>query len=518
VRAPAVALALLLAAPAAAVERVKSPGGPNSAAPSLAVRDGQLGIAWLEDKTVRFSARTGKTWTAPVTVYEGPLGGPADPPRLSADPSGWRIAWTTPTGEGHGSWIAHATSKDGRTWRAKPRLHENTAKGGEIAFPALFRTGAAWLDGTTQPTRLMGRDAKGEVVLDAKVCDCCTTSAAQTLYGPVVVYRNRDDRNVRDISIVRRLNGGWTPPRPVGLDGWVKDGCPVNGPAVAADGESVGVAWYTGAGGQGRVRFALSRDGGATFARPAQIDGERALGKVALTVQGREGYVTWLARDGDEVAVRLARVGVNGRRGASRLVATAPRDRLTGTPDVVRMGDTLWVAWRGTQGLKLARMTTNEVGDPREGRDEAGAMGVRRKGAGIPTLTLPGLDGRSVQLPQKKGKPLLVNLWATWCRPCVREMPEINLIESEWGEQGLQVVGISIDADLSTVERAVEAWGLDFEVLHDAKNRSTTVFDTSEVPSTYLYDRQGRLVWYTHDTIEAADEELRARLRKVVQR
>jgi len=82
-----------------------------------------------------------------------------------------------------------------------------------------------------------------DVELDNKTCDCCQTSAALTDQGIVVAYRDRTDDEIRDISIVRQVNGSWTKPQTIFPDNWKIAGCPVNGPAVQANGSLVAIAW-----------------------------------------------------------------------------------------------------------------------------------------------------------------------------------------------------------------------------------------------------------------------------------
>ena len=82
--------------------------------------------------------------------------------------------------------------------------------------------------------------ARGETLseweLDARVCDCCQTSAAMSAAGPIIVYRDRSAGEIRDIYITRYANGDWTPPVAIHDDQWEIAGCPVNGPSVAAQG------------------------------------------------------------------------------------------------------------------------------------------------------------------------------------------------------------------------------------------------------------------------------------------
>jgi len=71
---------------------------------------------------------------------------------------------------------------------------------------------------------------------------------------------------------------------------------------------------------------------------------------------------------------------------------------------------------------------------------------VARRGETIPAITLPGLDGSPRTLPAAwSGRPLLVNVWASWCGPCIEEMPELQRFASQQGDNGVQVVGIALD-------------------------------------------------------------------------
>lgn len=71
---------------------------------------------------------------------------------------------------------------------------------------------------------------------------------------------------------------------------------------------------------------------------------------------------------------------------------------------------------------------------------------VARRGEPVPALRLPALDGRSVALPQAyAGRPLLINVWASWCGPCIEEMPALQRFAARQGADGVQVVGIALD-------------------------------------------------------------------------
>jgi hypothetical protein len=145
--------------------------------------------------------------------------------------------------------------------------------------------------------------------VDPDSCSCCSTDIADTANGPIAVYRDHEAGEIRDISIVRHVNGRWTTPAPVYRDGWRINGCPTNGPAVAAVDRRVAVAWFTAANDQPRVHVAFSTDAGATFSAPQRVDERKG------TIRVRE--------------ISLA------ARGTALTVATASSGRSTGIPMMV---------------------------------------------------------------------------------------------------------------------------------------------------------------------------------------
>jgi hypothetical protein len=200
-----------------------------------------------------------------------------------------------------------------------------------------------------------GKDGqpRPEALLDPRVCECCQTSAAVTSEGPVVVYRDRSDEEVRDIWIVRLGKGQWSAPAPVHADGWKIDGCPVNGPSVAAAGKRVVVAWYTGAGDKFRVQAAFSDDAGARFGQPVRVDDGETTGRVGvLLLKDGSALVSWLEKTAAGAEVRLRRIWPGGRRGDSVSVAPTQAARASGFPRIVTAKDAVVVAWvGGTQVL-----------------------------------------------------------------------------------------------------------------------------------------------------------------------
>src|SRR5690606_321862 len=201
-----------------------------------------------------------------------------------------------------------------------------------------------------------------EWLLDDASCDCCQTDAAATAEGVVLVYRDRAPGEVRDIVLLRKDVGatGWRAPVPVHADGWVMPGCPVNGPAVPADGARVVVAWYTAAGGQPRLLLAESRDGGRHFAPPRVLaEGAAVLGRVDVGLAGEAVLASWLEETDAGQRLWLARLA-DGALARQAVATLAARGRASGFPRLAVRGGSAYLAWTdvvdGAPRLRGARV------------------------------------------------------------------------------------------------------------------------------------------------------------------
>jgi hypothetical protein len=200
-----------------------------------------------------------------------------------------------------------------------------------------------------------GRVSGGEAELDARVCDCCQTDVAQSAEGLVVAYRDRDEGEVRDISVVRATDAGWSAPTRVHRDDWRITACPVNGPAVAAHGRTVAVAWFT-APDQPRIRLAFSDDAGRSFAPPLDIDAGRVAGRVDLVLlDERRAIVSWLAETADGAEIRAQLWTPTGAVGSPLVVGRSSVDRASGFPRMARAGNALLFAWTETGATPAVR-------------------------------------------------------------------------------------------------------------------------------------------------------------------
>jgi thiol-disulfide isomerase/thioredoxin len=114
-----------------------------------------------------------------------------------------------------------------------------------------------------------------------------------------------------------------------------------------------------------------------------------------------------------------------------------------------------------------------------------------------PDLTLNDLDGKPRSLSDYVGKVVLVNMWATWCPPCVSELPTLNSFYKDYAMEGFVMIGIDDGEELSVVKDYVTQKGLIFPIWLDPTYLSESAFNTQNLPSSFLIDRQGqvRLQW-----------------------
>lgn len=364
------------------------PAGPDAGMYSLA-SDGANGalLGWLEPSPTglafRFSSLVRGEWSPPSTIVEGKhlFSNWADHPSIAARPDGTLIAqWPVindglqPPGSYNNS-MRIAMSKDrGRTWKnvfADGLDNRYSYTGFVTLLPAAGEPRAVYLS----PPRPISHDpadhemtlshvafdSKGAPVahgvVDGDTCSCCPTAVAMTAAGPIAAYRDHEPGEIRDIAVVRFVNGAWTAPRPVHRDGWVINGCPTNGPSLGAAGNRVALAWFTGAGNVPAMKVAFSSDSGGTFGPPVTIDGPRAVGRpAALMLADGSAVVAWLASIGEgRGELRVRRITADGKAGGTVVAGPASPGRLSGMPQIVQLGDSLLVAWRGER-LMTVRM------------------------------------------------------------------------------------------------------------------------------------------------------------------
>lgn len=363
------------------IKGTDSPAGVDSREPEMnATADGRIVMSWVEKLAekryaLRFAIRDANGWSEIRTVSEGDnwFINWADFPSVIALRDGSLAAhWLVKSANATYAYDVNiARSHDGgRTWSTPVVPHTDKTQT-EHGFVSLLplpdgRVGAVWLDGRnmkdmkdddehapapqSMTLRYAAIDAGGELSeeaqLDERVCECCQTAATLTSEGVIAVYRDRSDTEVRDISTVRQSNGTWTSPSAIHADNWKINGCPVNGPTIAADNAHVAVAWYTQANDQAHVMLAFSNDAGATFGKPMVVDDGQAVGRVdVLLLPDGSALVCWLSGTVEAGEIKVRRIPQDGTLGPISPIAKTDISRSSGFPRMARLGNMVHFAW-----------------------------------------------------------------------------------------------------------------------------------------------------------------------------
>ncbi|MEP7321741.1 MAG: hypothetical protein ABI761_07470, partial [Saprospiraceae bacterium] len=284
---------------------------------------GNLFLSWIQyqkDSTTSllFSRMDHDAWSKPIQVASGKnwIVNWADFPSIATFPSSelsilaqYLIVEDTSDPEHYDIRLALARDGGDRFRTIDSLHHHSPAEHGFVSqVPYSFdKILSIWLDGgdaessspvekpddhshhgssTAMQLRSAMIDFDGKIadrlLIDDRVCDCCQTDACMTPKGPMLVYRNRSEDEIRDIYYTRYEEGHWTNPKAIHDDHWKINGCPVNGPAIAALGNKVAITWYTEINKIPKVQMTYSTDGGNTFSDPIEIKTQFTLGRLDI--------------------------------------------------------------------------------------------------------------------------------------------------------------------------------------------------------------------------------------------
>lgn len=362
------------------INYLNAPSSENSAQPFLFSSKNQLFLSWTKKEndsvaSLYYTSLKDTIWSEPQKIAGG---------------SNWFVNWADfpAIAENNGYLLSYFLQKsadqtytydirmklfdrDSATWQDDFVLH-NDGTQSEHGFVTMIpdkKKGffVTWLDGrntagghshhgagamTIRAANLsFDGSITNEVEIDAKTCDCCQTSAAMTQNGPIIVYRDRSDNEIRDINVARLVNGQWTKPKPVFQDNWKIEGCPVNGPKVASRNNSLAVAWYTAAKEVPKVKLIFSNDNGATFDNPITIDEIETIGRVDVAfIDEKHVLMTWVASENNQTVLKVAKVNLDGTVDKSFVVAQFDSSRSSGFPQLEILRDKAYLVWTDVSG------------------------------------------------------------------------------------------------------------------------------------------------------------------------
>ena len=365
-----------------------SPAGPDSETPNLIEgADGNTYLTWVEPEdtldVLKYSKWEGSEWGEARTIAKGYdwFTNWADFPTMGVNTEGKMMAsFLAKSAASTYAYDVYLTfSEDGLDWSI-PFLLNTDSTATEHGFVTILTTPAnnfrvAWLDGRksgydtgeeggAMTIRTAEFDPAGmrlsEVELDDRVCDCCQTSGTMIREQAVFVYRDRSEKEIRDIGIVSGKADRFSEPKIIAEDQWEISACPVNGPAIHSRKNSTVIAWYTGAGEEPKVNVAISTDDGNTFGEAIRIDNGDPLGRVGITSTERAFTVSWLENGDPEGKIMVAWIGEDGQILNKFSVTSTSTERRSGFPQIQSIEDGLLLAWtefnKGKTSVKTGRI------------------------------------------------------------------------------------------------------------------------------------------------------------------
>lgn len=365
---------------------LSAPAGEGSALPFLVSGDNKLLLSWVIKKdtvsALYFSELVDEKWSSPEIIASGTdwFVNWADYPQIAKNGKNYIAHFLKKSDTATYAYDVFVTQKqEGGSWSTPFKIHSDSTKT-EHGFVSYAPFGESqfmvnWLDGRntsgghhgheggamTLRAAIVNKDGEldGEFLLDESVCDCCQTSAAVTNSGIVVVYRDRSEKEIRDISIVKYENDQWTLPKTIHNDNWEIEGCPVNGPRVDTFGNTVAVAWFTAVDGQSKVQLVFSKDGGTEFGQPVQADLGNPLGRVDVAmIDENNALISWVEDIDGESYIKFRKIMTDGTAGEVITVMPTDDSRASGFPQMAIFKDKVYVAWTKTEDGKTQIKTS----------------------------------------------------------------------------------------------------------------------------------------------------------------
>ena len=347
----------------------------NNAQPSLVSNNGKLSLTWISNDeemnaSLNFRQFKNERWTNPIKLANG---------------NDWFVNWADfPTHAISGDKVlsSYLKKSDSGTYNYDVFLSLHKLSGEKVKEDFILNTDGfkaehgfvtitsndsegflvTWLDGRNtvendedgnhKPMTIRfaeitnAGDIINETELDSSVCDCCQTSMTYTNKGPLVVYRDRSEEEVRDIYVTRNIDEVWEDPIPVNNDGWVIYGCPVNGIP--------------------KVNLSFSDSYGSSFGSPIKINDFSAIGRVDTAfLNEREVIVSYMEGDGDGTYLRIKKISIDGKVSKPITISKIDGGRGTGVPQLEILDDEIFIVWtvynNESNQLKTVRLNSKDV-------------------------------------------------------------------------------------------------------------------------------------------------------------
>lgn len=380
------------------IQYIKVPTHLNSSEPNLLkTNDGTLYLSWIESDSLSNSRllfsklRNDGSWSESKSIAEG---------------NNWFVNWAdfpSLSAFGESNLVAHFLDKSaedtyaydvklsisndhGDHWNT-PFIPHNDKTKTEHGFVSKIGLDddnflAIWLDGrqyayaekdTTLQKQMSLRsaifDSNGVLikdgVIDPRVCDCCQTDLAMTSNGPVAIFRDRSDTEVRDIYFSRFIDNSWSTPIPVYDDNWIIPGCPVNGAAIVSNNDLIAASWFSMADNMPEVKLAFLEANAETFSDPINLDYINPLGRVDVEfIDHYSVLVSWMDSTNGITKIQMQKIQKNGQKSEVFTLSEVSDQRASGFPKMVVNDGFVFVTWTEVGDhlqVRSARVNLNEM-------------------------------------------------------------------------------------------------------------------------------------------------------------
>jgi len=364
------------------MEDIKLPFAKNSIQPFLFANGDELLLSWTEKiddslASVHYAQYSDRKWSVPIKIAEeyNLFVNWADFPAIAKNNDNVLIHYLQKSAPSTYAYDVRlmVSNTNGNTFNSDFLLHNDgtaTEHGFVTMLPYKDNFFVTWLDGRNTEgaghgdghksigamsiraaTVLSSGNVTNDMLLDAKTCECCQTSAAITPNGPIVVYRDRTDDEVRDISISRFVEGSWTIPKSIHNDNWQIKACPVNGPKAASYNATLAIAWFTAADNIPKVNLIFSYDGGNSFEKSIQIDSGKPIGRVDVALLDEDNaLVSWMESTWKGAEFKILKVNKEGIKSKPIVISKISGSRASGFPQLELVNGTVYVAWNNVDG------------------------------------------------------------------------------------------------------------------------------------------------------------------------
>ena len=362
--------------PKSQIKEIPSPAADNSFYPRLFTDNtGTVFMSWMEQDSgsltkLKYAAFKGDTWSEPIEI--------------AAD-STWFVNWADyPSIIAHngkpmaahwldkvngGTYAYHIKMKaysEGWSESFTPHTDNTPTEHGFVSMTPATDSSymALWLDGRQTLDREVDDyanmdkamtlraahisttgDILEDYLIDEMVCDCCQTAIVKTQIGYAVAYRNRSPDEIRDINTTTLINDVLSEPTAINSDNWQIAACPVNGPAIDAHGNTVAVAWFTGANDEALVKMAISQDHGQTYGEPVILDAQAPLGRVDLNMTDQSLWVSWLRPNKEDAELVIRNYDLKGELMEEYSLPGLSKDRNSGFPQITLNKDGMMLSY-----------------------------------------------------------------------------------------------------------------------------------------------------------------------------